>query len=239
MKIKQLFDPSRDIYRPIEKVITYRADQEARLKSEISEYIVTDSIDEHFEELLEKMQFAMETGDGNEIGVWVSGFYGSGKSSFTKYLGLALDENVEISGVRFLKHLQDRMQKPQTRALLAKAANKFPASVIFLDLASEMLAGATMEDVSSVLFYKVLQWAGYSRNLKVAALERRLQEENRYEEFKNRVKEQLKVPWEDVQNDPLVIDSVIPELAHEMYPELFQTAQAFNTETSDFVQFRE
>ena len=41
-----------------------------------------------------------------------------------------------------------------------------------LDLASEMLAGATMEDVSTVLYFKVLQWAGYSRNLKVAALER-------------------------------------------------------------------
>ena len=165
MKIKTLFDPSRDIYRTVETVITYAADQEDRLKSEINEYIVTENIDEQFEILLEQMQLAMEMGDQNEIGVWISGFYGSGKSSFTKYLGMALDENIEISGVRFLKHLQNRMQKAQTRALLSTVARKSPTAVIFLDLASEMLAGATMEEVSTVLFYKVLQWAGYSRNL--------------------------------------------------------------------------
>ena len=55
-----------------------------------------------------------------------------------------------------------------------------------LDLASEMLAGATMEEVSTVLYYKVLQWAGYSRNLKVAACERRLQKDGRYDEFQAR-----------------------------------------------------
>ena len=239
MEIKNLFDPTRDIYRRIEKVITYRTDQEERLKSEIAEYIVTDSIEEQFESLLEKMQYAMEAGGENEIGVWVSGFYGSGKSSFTKYLGLSLDEEVKIVNDRFLKHLQDRMQKPQTKALLAAVANKFPASVIFLDLASEMLAGSTMEEVSTVLFYKVLQWAGYSRNLKVAALERKLEKDGRFDEFKNLIETRLSVAWKEIQNDPLVIDSVIPEIAHELYPDLFQTPNAFNTEVSEFIQFED
>ena len=54
---------------------------------------------------------------------------------------------------------------------------------MLLDLASEQVAGATMEEVSTVLYYKVLQWAGYSRNLKVAALERKLKKEGRYDEF--------------------------------------------------------
>src|SRR5436309_15746490 len=82
-KIRTLFDPTKDIYRTIEKVITYAASQESRLKAEISEYIVTESIEEHCRKLLDRMQLAMETGGENEIGVWVSGFYGSGKSSFT------------------------------------------------------------------------------------------------------------------------------------------------------------
>ena len=103
MLIKSLFDPSKDIYRTIEKVITYNASQEARLKAEIAEYQVTDSIEEQFEKLLGKMQVAMDQGGQNEIGVWVSGFYGSGKSSFTKYLGLALDQDVQVDGVRFLE----------------------------------------------------------------------------------------------------------------------------------------
>ena len=105
--IKNLFDQSKDIYRTIEKVITYSASQEHRLRAEISEYVVTESIDEQFERLLTKMQLAMDSGDENEVGVWVSGFYGSGKSSFTKYLGLAFDQEKTIDGIPFLKHLQN------------------------------------------------------------------------------------------------------------------------------------
>lgn len=237
MAIKHLFDPGKDIYRTIEKVITYNASQEARLKAEISEYIVTESIEEQFEKLLGRMQLAMDVGGENEVGVWVAGFYGSGKSSFTKYLGLALDEKVEVDGVRFLRHLQDRLNRPQTKALLTTVANRFPAAVVLLDLASEMLAGATMEDVSTVLYYKVLQWAGYSQNLKVAALERKLQKDGRYDEFKQRIQDDLGVSWSEVQNDPLVIDSLIPELAHDLYPQLFRSAAAFSTETGDIVRF--
>ena len=237
MQIKTLFDASKDIYRTIEKVITYNASQETRLKAEITEYIVTESIEDQFDRLLSKMQLAMEIGGENEVGVWVSGFYGSGKSSFTKYLGLAMDERVSIEGTRFLKYLQDRMNKPQTRALLSTVASRFPSAVVLLDLASEMLAGATMEEVSTVLYYKVLQWAGYSRNLKVAALERRLKKDGRYDEFTARIQGDLGVDWCDVQNDPLVIDSLIPEIAHEIYPALFKTASAFNTEATDFVRF--
>ncbi len=235
--IKELFDPGKDIYRAIEKVITYAASQERRLKTEISEYIVTDSIEAQFEKLLRKMQDAMEIGGENEVGVWVSGFYGSGKSSFTKYLGLALDGNVQIDNVPFIKHLQDRLHKAQTKAILSSVSEKFPAAVVLLDLATEMLAGATMEDVSTVLYFKVLQWAGYSRNLKVAAFERKLKTDGRYPEFEEKIQTDLGVSWDSVQNDPLVIDSLIPEIAHQMYPQLFKTTTSFSTETTDFVRF--
>lgn len=236
-QIKELFDPARNIHRTIEKVITYNASQESRLKAEITEYIATESIEDQFEKLLTKMQLAMDAGGENEVGVWVSGFYGSGKSSFTKYLGLALDESIKVDGLPFLKHLQDRLNKPQTRALLATVASRFPTAVVLLDLASEMLAGATMEDVSTVLYYKVLQWAGYSRNLKVAAFERRLQKDGRHDEFAAKIETDLGMAWKEVQNDPLVVDSLIPEIAHQMYPQLFKTPTAFSTETSDFVRF--
>lgn len=235
--IKSLFDQSKDIYRTIEKVITYNASEENRLKAEISEYVVTESIEEQFEKLLTKMQAAMDAGGENEVGVWVSGFYGSGKSSFTKYLGMALDDKIQIDGVPFIQHLQNRFHKAQTKALLASTAKRFPAAVVLLDLASEMLAGATMEEVSTVLYYKVLQWAGYSRHLKVAALERRLQKDGRYEEFKQRILDETGVEWKEIQNDPLLIDSIIPGTAHAMYPEFFKTPTSFSTDASDFKVF--
>ncbi len=237
MQIKTLFDPTKDIYRTIEKVITYSASQEARLRAEITEYIVTANIDEQFEKLLDRMQTAMESGGGNDVGVWVSGFYGSGKSSFTKYLGLALDDRVQLDGTRFLKYLQDRMTRPQTKALLAAVASRYPTAVVLLDLASEMVTGPTMDNVSTVLYYKVLQWAGYSQNLKVAALERRMKKDGRYTEFLARVQSDYNLNWDEVHNDPLVVDTVAPELAHAFYPQLFKTTTTFSTEAAEIVRF--
>ena len=238
MQIKQLFDPAKGIDRAIEKVITYGADAETRLKSEISEYVATDSIEEHFYDLLSKMQLAMEQGGENEVGVWVSGFYGSGKSSFTKYLGLAFDDSIEVEGRPFIDHLKDRLTKAQTKSLLTTVSKRFPAAVIMLDLASEQVAGATMEDVATVLYYKVLQWAGYSRNLKVAAFERKLQKDGRYDEFLGIFKTYTEgEDWKSLQNDELVVDGLIPTIAHEMYPQLFKTENSFTTEASDIIRF--
>jgi hypothetical protein len=238
MEIRQLFDPGKDIYRSIEKVIAYGVSQEERLKKEITEYVVTDSIDEQFNKLLLKMQAAMDAGGENEVGVWVSGFYGSGKSSFTKYLGLAFDDRIKIDGVPFIQHLQDRLKRTQTRQLLSTVAKRFPAAVLLLDLASEQLAGATMEEVSTVLYYKVLQWAGYSRNLKVAALERRLKKEGRYQEFLDLFAEATGgEPWQSYRNDELVVDSLIPGIAHQLYPSLFKTDAAFSTTATEVIRF--
>ena len=238
MTIYTLFDPAKSLDRTIEKVITYAASQESKLKAEISEYIVTESIEEAFRSLLARMQQAMDDGGDNEVGVWVSGFYGSGKSSFTKYLGFALDPAIQIDGTRFLKHLQDRLNKSPTKAMLATVAQRFPAAVVMLDLASDMVAGATMEDVSTVLYYKVLQWAGYSRNLKVAALERRLEKDGRDGDFRRQVEQALPgVTWQEIQNDPLVVDDLVPRIAHQMYPALFSTPTAFSTSTDGFFQF--
>ena len=236
MTIKTLFDPSKDIYRTIEKVITYKAAQETRLRDEIREYIVTDSIEDQLESLLTKMQAAMEDGGPHEVGVWVSGFYGSGKSSFTKYLALALDESVKVDGIRFLEHFSNRLNRTTTKAQLAAMARRFSAAVVMLDLASDMLAGAAMEDVATVLYYKVLEWAGYSRNMKVAALERRLQQDGRYAELLDLVRESYGVAWHEMQNDALAVDSLMPAIAHQLYPDLFPTESAFHTETGEIKQ---
>jgi hypothetical protein len=231
MTIRSLFDPSKDIYRTIEKVITYGASQEGRLKAEISEYVVTESIEEQFRKLLDRMQLAMESGGENEVGVWVSGFYGSGKSSFTKYLGLAFDDQRTIDGTPFIKHLQDRLHKPQTKALLNTVALRFPSAVVMLDLASEMLAGATMEDVTTVLYFKVLKWAGYSDNLVVADFERHLERDGRMAELEARIANQFPgKTWSDVHNSPLLVSALLPKIAHEFYPDLFTTPTAFTAE---------
>ena len=237
MTIRALFDPSKAIDRAIEKVITFGASQESRLKAEISEYVVTASIEEQFLRLLDRMQLAMESGGENEIGVWVSGFYGSGKSSFTKYFGLAFDQQCTVDGMPFLRHLQDRLHRPQTKALLSTVAQRFPAAVVMLDLVSEMLAGATLEDVSTVLYFKVLKWAGYSDNLIVAAFERQLEKDGRKLELEERIAQQFPgKSWADVHNKPLMVSALVPRIAHEMYPELFPTTASFSSEMKGWLK---
>ena len=101
-----------------------------------------------------------------------------------------------------------------------------------LDLASEMLAGATMEDVSTVLYYKVLQWAGYSRNLKVAAFERMV-EEGRPLRGIARARSPgtaWRRPGRDVQNDPLVDRQPDPEDRPRDVSGAVPDAKSFTTE---------
>ena len=110
-------------------------------------------------------------------------FTAPGKSSFTKYPGLSFDRVSTIDDILPQSPSGPPLHDARVKSLLTAVSNRFPAAVVMLDLASEMLAGATMEDVSTVLFFKVLQWAGYSRNLKVAALERRIESDGRGDEF--------------------------------------------------------
>lgn len=231
-QIRSLFDSTRALNRPIEKVITYQNRSEAQLSAEISEYVVTERIEESFSDLLKKMQVALTGGGGHEIGVWVSGFYGSGKSSFTKYLGFALDRGMKVGGDSFLHLLQNQLKTASTRALFNQVATTYDAVVICLDLASEMLAGASMEDISTVLYLKVLQWAGYSEDLKVAELERMLEMDGKLDAFLKRAKEELDgIDWKEARNQPLVANQIAARLATEFYPKLFLKPDDFQNLT--------
>jgi len=229
MVIRELFDKSKPIDRRIEKVITYETTNEELLKEEVQEYVATDSIEDHFERLLDRLEEGMSGGNNPEIGVWVSGFYGSGKSSFTKYLGFALDPTRTLDGKPFFEWLQNQFKSKPLRARLATVAKKSPSAVIMLDLASEMLAGATMAEISSVLYAKVMQWAGYSRDEKIAYLEFMLERDKQLDKFKERISELSKGKgWDEIKNQPLVMKALASKVASEFYPELFPDSKAFN-----------
>src|SRR5262245_56963950 len=89
-KIAELL--SRDLSRRIEEVIQVDQAEEEAVFTGIDEYIATDSIRGQYADLLKAV--AEAPSDPHEgIGVWVSGFFGSGKSSFAKNLGYALQNN--------------------------------------------------------------------------------------------------------------------------------------------------
>src|SRR3954466_6167209 len=87
---------ANDIDREIEEVIKVDQTDEDVIKAEIDEYVATDAIADHYVGVLNR--YAEAPNKPNEgVAIWVSGFFGSGKSSFAKMLGLAI-ENRMIGG---------------------------------------------------------------------------------------------------------------------------------------------
>src|SRR5207247_7172143 len=87
MKIGQLLE--RDFSKPIEEIIKVNNADEQTVYTELTEYVATDRIKDHYRRLLKAMVDAKST-PTEGIGVWISGFFGSGKSSFAKNLGYVL-----------------------------------------------------------------------------------------------------------------------------------------------------
>jgi hypothetical protein len=104
MFIRDLF--VSDVTRDIPPVVHFHEQTPAKLAAEVSEYIITggwpeghpnprrvpDGIHEQYVRVLTGIAAELHKPGGPELpNVWISGFYGSGKSSFAKLLGLALD----------------------------------------------------------------------------------------------------------------------------------------------------
>jgi tRNA uridine 5-carbamoylmethylation protein Kti12 len=80
---------TRDLSRKIEEIIKVDQADEQTVYTELTEYVATDRIKDQYREILRAM--AEAPADPHEgVGVWISGFFGSGKSSFAKNLGYVL-----------------------------------------------------------------------------------------------------------------------------------------------------
>jgi hypothetical protein len=229
--IRQLFSTDRKIDRPIEKVIDYQRDDPDWLEREIKEYEVTDNVEACFKKFVEHFGAGVRTGDITEVGIWVSGFYGSGKSSFTKYLGFALDPERKVNGTPFIDLLGDRLKSPSVKSELNTLAKNEPTAVIMLDLGAEQLADTATAPVTKVLYWKVLQKIGFSKEKKLAELEFRLDKEGRYEDFQKAYKKKFpgKGEWDEIHNDPLIAmaraDQLVPEFFSEYQPGEFRSTK--------------
>jgi hypothetical protein len=227
--IREVFDQTRPINRQITSVINYSGAAEDQLEREIREYEVTDSLARHYERLLNNLADGFAVGVGHEIGVWVSGFYGSGKSSFTKYLGFAFDPKRQLKGEPFLKSLQNQFPGIQLRQQLSVVANKFPATVIMLDLAAVASVQAAAQGVSRLLYDEVMAWAGYAKDEKLALLELLLEKDGKLDAFKARFQEVAKGrAWDGLKNDLLLGVTFASRIVSEFYPEIWPDGKSFN-----------
>jgi hypothetical protein len=226
--IKELFDENKNIYRAIEKVVTFGNIEHDALKREVSEYVVTPRIKDNFEKILDDLYTGMDAGT-SEVGIWVSGFYGSGKSSFSKYLGLALNKDLEIENVPFSERLANRINSNKISQLI-KTINQRHNPVIFLiDLATQQISGYDLAPVSTIIYNEVMKWAGYASEGKIALLERTLEMDDRLDEFKETVKKEKGVDWDEIKfQDILKAKGIAQDMACRFYPTIWSDRRAFN-----------
>src|SRR5205823_8193760 len=124
---------TRDLSRKIEEIIQVDQADEQSVHAEITEYVATDSIRDQYYDLFKAIADAPS--DPNEsVGVWVSGFFGSGKSSFAKNLGYAL-QNRTVLGKKFADLFKGQLEDKRTSDLVDLINTKTPTEVILFEVA--------------------------------------------------------------------------------------------------------
>ena len=83
MQIKDMFE--KRIERDIKGVIKVGQSDEENVYQELDEYVVTKELLKHFRDFFDNYEKGIN-GSTDKMGVWISGFFGSGKSHFLKIL---------------------------------------------------------------------------------------------------------------------------------------------------------
>lgn len=188
----------KDINREIQGVI--KVDDETFITQELEEYVVTEELLKHFRNFFSSYNVSLVKPTEN-MGVWISGFFGSGKSHFLKIISYLL-ENKTVGGKPAVDYFDDKITDPMLLADMKRAGN-VSSDVILFNIDSR----ATLDSISGKdrilsVFEKVFnEKLGLSTIPHVAELERYLQKNNKYEEFKNIINRECNESWESVRND--------------------------------------
>lgn len=180
MKIQTMFQ--KDINRDINGVIKVTQNDELSLVQELGEYIITKELRRHFNTFFENYSKSIDT-PTDKIGVWISGFFGSGKSHFLKMLSYLLS-NQEVAGRHAIDIFKDKFSDPVLYATAQRCINIPTKSILFnIDI-----EGPINKDKTAVLrvftkvFYNHLGYFG--DDLKIAKLERFIDSKGKTEQFR-------------------------------------------------------
>ncbi len=182
---------AKPVDRPIDGVI--KADDEASLRIELDEYVITDEIGKRLETFLDAYN-NYDTANG----VWISGFFGSGKSHLLKMLALLM-ENREVDGTRAFDIFEEKLiDQPMLLGALRKAVSVPSKSILFnIDQKADVISKTDVDALLSV-FQKVFDEAcGYYGKLPhIAQFERDLDDRGQLAAFKDAYGAAAGKPWE-------------------------------------------
>ena len=214
MQIKEMFE--KQIDRDIKGVIKVGQSDEENVSQELDEYVVTKELLKHFRDFFDNYEKGINN-NTDKMGVWISGFFGSGKSHFLKILSYLLKNSV-VEGKRAIEYFTDG-KKIDDPMLIAKMTNSgtISSDVMLFNIDSKGSAkvGSGKEAIVEVFMKVFNEMQGYCGSIPyLAEFERQLDNEGRFEEFKNKFEEIAGTPWEKKRQAFAVIqDKIVKTIA--------------------------
>ena len=215
MNIEQIFEKRLD--RNINGVVKAEQTDDASAWIELDEYVITRELEGHLRHFFES--YVPATGPErirmeNKIGVWVSGFFGSGKSHFIKILSYLLS-NRKVSHNGTERHayafFEDKIKDALFLADINKAVHH-PTEVILFNIDSRANVD-DKEDAILKVFLKVFnERVGYCADFPhIAHLERELAKRGQYEAFKTAFSTITESSWEKERDSYYFISDEMAE----------------------------
>ena len=205
--------------------------EDAQLKTDFAEYVLTDALAREFAKVLEPIvDSARPAAPGtNNVGVWVSGFFGSGKSHFAKVGGHLVADT--LIGPDTARGLFTRLLKAGSSAhdrvaeLLQEAANyRLRATLVPFDIATEFAPG-DVNNVGRTFLRALYDRIGLSRVTPFAERELELRRAGRYEEFSRLFETKTGASWDEEKHLASRMTDVAACLS-EVLPDRYPTPEA-------------
>ena len=218
MQIKDMF--AKKIDREIQGVIIVGQGEETNVSQELEEYVVTRELQKHFADFFNAYKKSID-GTTPKMGVWISGFFGSGKSHFLKILSYLLDNKL-VGDKHAIDYFIDDKKITDNKVLSdMQLAADIPADVVLFNIDSKSESnGKQNKDAIVNVFLKVFnEMQGFCSSMPhIADLERRLVEVGRFDEFKEAFEDEYGEPWEESRKDfDFIQDSVVDTLVSMDY----------------------
>ena len=194
MIIRDMF--ADDINRKINGVIKVDQAADDVIEQELNEYVITKELKKHFITFFNYYSDALDEPTA-DTGVWISGFFGSGKSHFLKMLSYLL-ENKAVKGIHSVERFRKKFEDDPATYMLIDRSTKVRTETILFNIDIE---GSINKDKTAVLrvfaktFYNHQGFFG--ENLKVAKLEQYIEQQGKTDEFRRVFEEKKGMPWVD------------------------------------------
>ena len=213
MNIRSIFEKSID--RNLKGVIKVGQEGNENVKQELEEYVVTRELQKHFATFFSNYKQGI-IGHTDKMGVWISGFFGSGKSHFLKIISYIL-ENKTADGIPAIEYFEKGNKIADSMVLAdMKLAASTPSTVILfnIDSKSESTGKKDKEAILSVflkVFNEKLGFCGAYPH--IADLERRLTDNGKYDIFKAKFSEITGNEWEKERDEfDFIQDEIVETL---------------------------